>query len=248
MGKINPEADMAERIFAWSFRVAVAAGLRWNDLLNSTPNTLTLTTGGLTGFAARTKTRGVSEGRPWGASDYAYSNEKWMLDGYTLFISRSGNLNRDFWIGQPMFSEIQNGFFNNAPAFWSIANKLMIILLARVNFQEAGHGIRPHSLKVTTISALTTEIVKGNGNLAQLMAQGNYRAITAADMGKIHSRNIAQQQLYVSKFSQKAVKENQNVEPALAVANVPDFEEIKNPEDSKVRSKGSTGKNLGNGL
>ena len=62
----DPEADMAERIFAWSFRVAVAAGLRWNDLLNSTPNTLTLTTGGLTGFAARTKTRGVSEGRPCG--------------------------------------------------------------------------------------------------------------------------------------------------------------------------------------
>merc|ERR1712112_708539 len=136
-----------------------------------------------------------------------------------------------------MVSEVQNGFFNNAPAFWSIANKLMTILLDRVNFQEEGHGIRPHSLKVTTISALTTEIVKGKGNLAQLSAQWNYRAITAADMGKIYSRNIAQQQLYVSKFSQKAVKENQNAEPALAVANVPDFEEVKNPEDSNAWSK-----------
>merc|ERR1712112_553297 len=74
------------------------------------------------------------------------------------------------------------------------------------------------------------------------MAQGNYRAIAAADMGKIYSRNIAQQQLYVSKFSQKAVKENQNVEPALAVAKVPDFEEIKNPEDSKAWSKETNGK------
>ena len=67
-GKIAPDtqADMAERIFAWSFRVAVAAGLRWGDFLNSAPNTLVLTTGGLTGFAAKTKTRGASEGRPWG--------------------------------------------------------------------------------------------------------------------------------------------------------------------------------------
>ena len=62
----DPEAEMTERIFAWSFRVAVAAGLRWGDLLNSSPNTLILTTGGLTGFAAKTKARGVSEGRPWG--------------------------------------------------------------------------------------------------------------------------------------------------------------------------------------
>ena len=137
-----------------------------------------------------------------GASDYAFSNEKWMLDGYTLFMSHSGSLNRDFWIGQPMYSEIQNGFFNQAPAFWSIANKQMIILLERANFQVVGHGIRPHSLKVTTISSLMTEIVKGKGNLAQLSVQGNYRAITAADMGKIYSRNIAQQQLHVSKFSQ----------------------------------------------
>ena len=32
----DPEADMTERIFAWSFRVAVAAGIRWGDLLSST--------------------------------------------------------------------------------------------------------------------------------------------------------------------------------------------------------------------
>ena len=74
MGKIAPDtqADMAERIFAWPFMVAVASGLRWGDLLNSAPNTLVFTTEGLTGFAAKTKTRGVSEGRPWGAIDYAF--------------------------------------------------------------------------------------------------------------------------------------------------------------------------------
>ena len=84
----------------------------------------------------------------------------------------------------------------------------MAIPLERANFLEKPHGIRPHSLKVTTISALTTEIVKGDGNLAQLSAQENYRAIAAADMGEIYSRNVAQQQLYVSKFPQKSVKEN----------------------------------------
>ena len=39
------------------FRVAVEAGLRWGDMLNAAPNTLVLTIGGLTGFAAKTKTR-----------------------------------------------------------------------------------------------------------------------------------------------------------------------------------------------
>ena len=157
-------------------------------------NTLALTIGGLTVFAAKTKTRGVPEGRPWGASDFAFSNEKWMLGGYTLFMSHSGNTNRDFWIGQPVQFDTQGGFFGQAPAFWPIANKMMTVPLERANSIQKPHGIRPHSLKVTTISALTKEIVKGNGNLAQLCVQGNYRAITAADMGKIYSRDIAQQQ------------------------------------------------------
>ena len=78
----------------------------------------------------------------------------------------------------------------------------MTILLERENYLEE-HSIRPRSLKVTTISALSTEIVKGNANLAQLSAQGNYRSATAQDMGKIYSRNIAQQQPFVSKFAQK---------------------------------------------
>ena len=134
-------------------------------------------------FAAKTNSRGVAEGRPWGASNYAFSNEKWMLDGYNLFMSNTGSLMRDFWIGQPLFSAAQNCFSNQAPAFWSIANKMMAFLLKRVNFNEEDHGIRPHSLKVTSISALMNEIVKGKGNLAQLSAQGNYRAVTASDMG-----------------------------------------------------------------
>ena len=121
----------------------------------------------------------------------------------TLFMSHSGNLNGDFWTGQPLFFETQRWFSNQAPASWSIANKMMTISLERANFLEKPQGIRPHSLKVTTISALTTEIVKGGGNLAQLSARGNYRAITAADMGGIYSRNVAQQQLYVSKFPKK---------------------------------------------
>ena len=68
----DTQSDMTGGIFAWSFRVAVASGLRWDDVLNSAPNTLVLTIGGLTGFAAKTKTRGVSEGRPWGKSDFAF--------------------------------------------------------------------------------------------------------------------------------------------------------------------------------
>ena len=56
--------EMSGRISAWSFRLGVAAGLRWGDLLNTAPNTLVLVEDGLIGFAAKTKTRGASEGRP----------------------------------------------------------------------------------------------------------------------------------------------------------------------------------------
>ena len=141
---------MAERIFAWSFRLGVAAGLRWGDLLNTAPNTLVLVKDGLIGFAAKTKTRGVSEGRHWGASNFSFSNDKWLEDGYNLFMQHSGNLDRDFWIGQPLFLETELGFFNQVPDFWSISNKMMTTPLERANYMEE-HSIRPHSLKVTTI-------------------------------------------------------------------------------------------------
>ena len=95
----------------------------------------------------------VSEGRPCGASNFAFSNEKWMEDGYILSRQHSGNIDRDFWIGHPMFLETEMGLSNHAPAFWSCANKMMTIPLERANYLEE-HSIRPHSLKVTTISAL----------------------------------------------------------------------------------------------
>ena len=64
--------DIAERIFAWSFRLAVASGLRLDDLLNTAPTTLVLLKEGIIGFASKARTRGKSEGRPWGASKFAF--------------------------------------------------------------------------------------------------------------------------------------------------------------------------------
>ena len=75
-----------------------------------------------------------------------------------------------------------------------------------------GHAIRPHSLKVTTISTLMTEIAKGNANLSQLAIQGNYRGVTAHDMANVYSRNSAHRQIFVSRLPQKAFKENRNAE------------------------------------
>ena len=63
---------------------------------------------------------------------------------------------------------------------------MMILLLERADFMESD-GVRPHSLKVTTISALMGGIAKGKENIAQLAAQGNYRAFSAQDMGKVYS-------------------------------------------------------------
>ena len=51
---------VAVRLFAWSFRVAVA-GLRWDDLLSTAPATTVLMKECLIGFAAKTKTGGKSE-------------------------------------------------------------------------------------------------------------------------------------------------------------------------------------------
>ena len=64
--------------------VEVEACLRWGDLLNTAPTTTVLTKEGLIGFAAKTKTRGKSEGRPLGASDFSFSNEKWIAEGFLL--------------------------------------------------------------------------------------------------------------------------------------------------------------------
>ena len=82
-------------------------------------------------------------------------------------------------------------------------------------FQEVhtgGHGIRPHSLKVTTISTFLTEIAKGIANLPQLAIQGNYRAVAAQDMAKVYSRNLANRQIFVSRVAQRDFKENRNVD------------------------------------
>ena len=120
---------MSGGVSAWPFRVAVASGLRWEGLLNTDPNTLVLIKDVVIGFAAMTKTRGVSEGRAWGASNFEFPNEKWMEDGHTPYKQRSGNLDRDFWTGQPLFFESPNGFANQSPSFWPNANKMMTIPL-----------------------------------------------------------------------------------------------------------------------
>ena len=59
-----------------------------------------------------------------------------------------------------------------------------------------GHGIRAHSLKVTTISALVAEMAKSQANLLHLAIQGNYSARAAHDLDAAYSRNISQRQLF----------------------------------------------------
>ena len=82
-------------------------------------------------------------------------------------------------------------------------------------FQEGrpeSHGIRPHSLNVTTISTLTTEVIKGNANLSQLAIQGNYRAVTAMGMEKVYSRNLAHWEIFAARFARGDFQGNRNVE------------------------------------
>ena len=87
----------------------------------------------------------------------------------------------------------------------------MTSLLFQAGHPES-HGVRPHSLKVTTISTLMTEVIKGRANLSQLAIQGNYMDVAAQDMANVYSRNLAQRQIFVSRLAQKAFRRNRNVE------------------------------------
>ena len=57
--------------------------------------------------------------------------------------------------------------------FWSSADKRMTYLL-KISGRPGGHGIRPRSLKVTTISVIMADVAKGLENLSQLASQGDY--------------------------------------------------------------------------
>ena len=91
-----------------------------------------------------------------GGSRYSSANKQWLRDGFGLFKNDSVDLSRDFWIGQPLVTGSELVFPNQAPALGHCANKVMTCLLFQAGHLD-GHGIRPHSLKVTTISTLMTE-------------------------------------------------------------------------------------------
>ena len=133
-----------------------------------------------------------------------------MQKGYELFKNESVDCSRDFGIGRPLLLESELGFPNHVPAFWSCADKMMTSLLFQA-WNPDGHGIRPRSLKVATISTLMTEVAKGRENLSRLAIQGQYRAATAQDMAVVYSRNLAQRQIFFSKFAQQAFSGKQRI-------------------------------------
>ena len=134
-----------------------------------------------------------------------------MVAGRIRIVSNdSGDLSRDFWIGKPLTIESELGLRKQAHAFWSCATKVVTCLLFQADRPD-GHGARPHSLKVTTISTLMTEVIKGNANLSQLPIQGNYRDVTARDMAKVYSRNLAHRQISASRLPLGDFRGNRNV-------------------------------------
>ena len=121
------------------------------------------------------------------------------------------DFSRDFWVGKPLIVESELAPPNHSPAFWYCSDKTMTRLLFHVG-RPNGHGIRQHSLNVTTISVLMTEVIKGHANLSQLAFQGNYRAATVHDMVKVYSRNLAHRKIFASKWARGAFKENKDAE------------------------------------
>ena len=174
-----------------------------------------------------------------GARNFSFPSEKWLSDGFVLVRHNAGGHPRDFWIGRHLGWESELGFPIQAHAFWSCANKMMSILLFLAEHPE-DHGIRPHWLKVPTIAVLMVGIVKGEANPPQLEARGNYRAATAQDMGKVYSRNLAQQQIFVSKLDQGIPKGNKNGD-SLPI-DLPEFSEISQGDGTSI-NKEFRGKN-----
>ena len=66
------------------------------------------------------------------------------------------------------------------------------------------HGVRPRSLKVTTIPPLMAETAKGQANLHQLAIHWDRRGVAARDMANIYARNIARQKPPASNFARNA--------------------------------------------
>ena len=136
-----------------------------------------------------------------GASNFSFLTKNGSRAGFS-YPKKTQGPPRDFWIGQPLVLESELGFFNRPHAFWSCANKMMSVLLSLADV-HGDRGIRPHSLKVTTIDVLMVGIAKGKANLSQLAFQGNYRAFNAQDMGNVYSRNFAQRQISAPKFARE---------------------------------------------
>ena len=92
------------------------------------------------------------------------------LAGINFPPNDSGDFSRDFWIGQPIISASEICFPNQPPCVLVLCEKMMTILLFLAGYKE-DHGVRPRSLKVTTIFTLMGEIAKGNANSSHLAIQ-----------------------------------------------------------------------------
>ena len=78
----------------------------------------------------------------------------------------------------------------------------MMTSLLRMASRPGRHGIRLRSLQVTEISALMTEVIKRDANLARIATQCNFRAAAASGMAKIYSRNVVRRKMSASQFAQ----------------------------------------------
>ena len=128
--------NLTARLFARPSAVAVEAGLRWGDRLNTAPPATVLMREGLIGFAEKTKTTGKSEGRPWVGSHYAFSKKAWIRTVYEMCRNYSCEFNRDFWIGQPLMYESEFRTFNHSSEFWHCSDKMMTYLLGIAGHPE----------------------------------------------------------------------------------------------------------------
>ena len=160
-GRYVPDSsrDLTERLFAWSSRVDVAAGLWWGDLLNTAPPTTVLLKEGLIGFAEKPKTRGSLWVGHAGRVITHFLTKNGCIQGMNCSKTSLWILAEIFGYATSNNNRVCIRFSNPTNAFLSCASKMMTCLLFQSGRPD-GHAIRPHSLKVATISVSMAEVAK----------------------------------------------------------------------------------------
>lgn len=127
---IDTDAGFYDRVLAWTMLVAVWACMRVDDIQNILPESLKVSTRGLTVKLSRTKTTGSDklhgQVAAFVARDVSITGHDWLLEGPGLFKHESGLFPRDYLVPAP--NEEWTGFRRKLVEPPQLANFFRMVL------------------------------------------------------------------------------------------------------------------------